>query len=93
MVNEVEHDGCRGFDMKEMERHGAKCDVFKKIESGSKEHLPIWRREGRRDFSLVLHHPSCVALVKNALPFSVRPTTEPEKMACTWFGEVCSCCS
>ena len=24
LVNEVEHDGCRGFDMKEMERHGAR---------------------------------------------------------------------
>ena len=21
------------------------------------------------------------------------PNTEPEKMACTWFGEVCCCCS
>ena len=54
------------------------CDVFRKIESGSKEQLPIWGRRGGETFRLSLH-PSCVALVKNALPFSgSRPTIRPE---------------
>ena len=53
------------------------CDVFRKIESGSKEHLPILGRRGGETSRLSLH-PSCVALVKNALPFSERPTIRPE---------------
>ena len=43
--------------------------------------------------SIGVGSPHCRYRLDLAGQFNGSINTEPEKMACTWFGEVCSCCS
>ena len=61
------------------ERHGIGADVSQEIWRNERSRGRSWRTKLSNEFPLFRDH------------FFV--STEVEKMACTWFGEICYCCS